>query len=225
MELPMTNQMNLKEAERKAFRLATSQDGLYDTFIGIFIILLSAMPWLDENGLRTPWNVILVEGIGIAVLLGVLGIKKFVVAPRIGRVDYGVQRKIRMKRLALAMSAIFIVTLIMVAMTVSAIYYREPIFTGSVRWNFELDLVHTAAGVFIFALFSIIGYMNDNPRMYFYGALFGLGYIISTYIQDQTGDPFYWPQAIAGTLVAIIGLVVFARFLQKYRHPSFTGLH
>ena len=55
----MSTIMDLKTAERKAFQLSTSEDGLYDVFLGAYIMLLSATPWLDENGLSMPWNMIL----------------------------------------------------------------------------------------------------------------------------------------------------------------------
>lgn len=213
------HEVNLKEAERKAFQLSTSQDGLHDVFIGAYIILLSSTPWLDENGLRTPWNVALALGLGLLILLGVILIKKFVVAPRIGQVRYGVERKGRMKRLGIGMAVIFSLTVALFGMTVSAIYFREPIIKETVEWSFPLDIVHTAAGVFIFAIFSVIGYMNDYPRMYFYGFLFGLGYVVSTTLQDITGNPFYWPWALAGLVTVITGLLLFIRFLRTYPLP------
>jgi hypothetical protein len=90
----------------------------------------------------------------------------------------------------------------------------------SIGWDFELDPVHTAAGIFIFGIFSLIGFVNDYPRMYLYGALFGLGYVLSTYLQDLTGTLFYWPQTVSGLLVGIIGVVQFIRFLQAYPIPA-----
>jgi hypothetical protein len=196
--------------------LSTSQDGLYDIFIGAYIVLQSAMPWLDGNGLRTPWNVILVLALGLLIFGGVILIKKFIVAPRIGMVRHGVERKKRLKRLSIAMMIIFALTLALFGMTVSAIYGGEPIFQQSIGWPFRLDLVHTAAGIFIFAIFSLIGYMNDYVRLYFYGFFFGLGYIISTALQDITGILFYWPWALAGLAAVIIGLLIFFRFLRTY---------
>jgi len=215
----MSQQLSIKEAERKAFRLSTSQDGLYDTFIGFFIVLMSIAPWLDENGMRTPWNIILAEGIGFAILLGILAIKKFVVAPRIGQVRYGAERKKRIKRLAIGMAIVFILTVALIGMTIRAIYFREPIFDKPFQTNFPLDIVHTGAGIFIFAIFSVIGYMNDYPRMYVYGLLFGFSYVVSTTLQDITGNPLYWPWALAGLGAAVTGLVLFARFLQAYPSP------
>ena len=208
--------MSLEEAERKAYQLSTYQDGLYDVFIGAYIVLLSAMPWLDENGLRTPWNVILVMALGFLILLGVILIKKFIVAPRIGQVRYGVKRKKRMKRLAAGLGIAFLLTLALFGMTVRAIYFGEPIFDGSIGWSLPFDIVHTAAGIFIFVIFSVIGYMNDYPRLYLYGFLFGSGYIISITLQDITGNPFYWPYALAGLVAVVIGLVSFIRFLREY---------
>ena len=212
----MSATLDLKTAERKAFQLSTSQDGLYDVFIGSYIVLESAAPWLDENGLRTPWNVILVLVLGLLILTGVLLLKKFIVAPRIGQVRYGPERKQRMKRLALGMVIIFLLTLALFGMTVSAIYFREPTFSGPIEWSFPLDIVHTAAAIFIFTIFSVIAYMNDYTRFYLYGFLFGLGYIVSTTLQDITGNPFYWPWALAGLVAVITGLVLFVRFLRDY---------
>lgn len=222
MSHPKNNQMGLKEAERQAFQLSSSQDGLYDIFIGTYIALLSATPWLDENGLRIPWNVILVWGLGILVLIGVLLLKKFIVAPRIGQVRHGRKRKQRMKRLAVGMGIIFLLTVVLFGITVSAIYFREPIFTGSFEGSLPLDIVHTAAGIFIFVIFSVIGFMNDYPRMYFYGFLFGMGYVTSTALQDITGNPFYWPWTFAGLVAAAIGLMIFIRFLRDYPLPQET---
>ena len=220
MSQPENYEMSLKEAERKAFQLSTSQDGLYDIFIGSYIVLQSTQPWLDENGFGLPWNVILVMGLGFLILLGVILLKKFVVAPRIGQVHYGVQRKKRMKRLAIGMAIIFLLTVALFGMTVSAIYFREPIISGPIGGSFPLDIVHTAAGIFIFAIFSVIGFMNDYPRMYFYGFLFGLGYVISTTLQDITGNPFYWPWALAGLVAVTTGLILFFRFLRAYTRPQ-----
>jgi hypothetical protein len=208
--------LSIQEAERKAYRLSTNQDGLYDVFFGSYIVMQSALPWLDENGLRSPWNVILVLALGLLIFGGVILIKKFIVAPRIGLVRYGVERKKRLKRLAIVMAIIFILTLVLFGMTVSAIYHREPIFPGLMQLPYPLDLVHTAAGIFIFAIFSLIGYMNDYMRLYFYGFLYGLGYVASTILQDISGILFYWPWALAGLVAVIIGLASFVRFLRAY---------
>ena len=118
------------------------------------------------------------------------------------------------------MGILFLITVALFAMTVSAIYYREPIFQGSIEWALPLDPVHTMAGVFIFALFSLIGYMNDYVRLYLYGFLYGLGYVVSTMLQDITGNPFYWPMALVGLVVALTGLVLFLRFLREYPLPQ-----
>ena len=218
-----THTLSVKEAERKAFRLSTSEDGLYDFFFGTYTILLSLMPWLDENGMRTPWNVILVMALGFLIMFGVILLKKFLIAPRIGQVRYGADRKKRMKRLGVVMAVLFVLTLVLFGMTVSAIYFREPIFNGfngAVDWIFPLDIVHTAAGIFIFAVFSLIGYMNDYPRLYLYGFLFGLGYVVSTVLQDMTGSPLYWPYALAGSIAAVTGIILFIRFLRGYPLPQ-----
>ncbi len=212
----MSQILNLKEAERKAFRLSHNEDGLYDSFLGLLIILLSVAPWLDSTWLPSPWNVVLLEGIALSIFLGVLATKKFVVAPRIGWVRYSPARKQRMKQLAITMLIIFIVTAVLFGLTLSAIYLREPIRKGTFQWGLKLDLVHTIAGVFILGIFCLIGYMNDYPRLYLYGGLFGAGYIVSTALEDFRGILFYWPWTITGALAVVIGLIIFGLFLKKY---------
>ena len=63
-------------------------------------------------------------------------------------------------------------------------------------------------------------YINDYPRLYLYGWLFGGGYVLATYLQDLGGGSFYWPQTLAGLAAAIIGLVLFIRFLKEYPLPD-----
>ena len=212
--------VRIEEAERQAFQLSTSQDGLYDIFIGSYIILLSTLPWLDENSLGFPWNIVLVMGVGFLIFFGILLIKKFVVSPRIGQVRFGKKRRQRSKRLTFGMIIIFLLTVGLFDMTVSAIYFREPLLNDPLSWSFPIDIVHTAAGVFIFGIFCLIGYMNNYERLYFYGFLFGLGYIVSTTLQDITGNPFYWPWALSGIVVAVTGITIFIRFLRKYPFPK-----
>lgn len=211
----MAKNLSIKEAERRAYQLSTSQDGLYDVFLGLFILLESILPLLDENGLPFPWNLILIETLAFMILGGVFLGKKFLIAPRIGLVKFGSDRKKRLKRLAIGMAIIFLLTVGLFVLTLLGTR-RGSLLDSPIQWPYELDLVHTGAGIFILGIFSLIGYMNDHPRMYLYGALFGFGYILSTYIQDQTGTLFYWPFAISGLVVAIIGLTLFSRFLQKY---------
>ena len=212
----MSATLDLKAAERKAYQLSTSQDGLYDIFFGSYIILLSAAPWLDENGLPSPWSVILPFGLGMMIFLCIMLIKKFVVAPRIGQVRFGTERKRRLKRLSIAMIVIFLLTLTLFALTVSAIYFREPILTGAKESGRLFDPVHIAAGIFIFVIFSVIGYVIDNVRLYAYGFLYGLGYVVSTVLQELIGIQFYWPMAVAGLVPVITGLVLFVWFLRTY---------
>jgi hypothetical protein len=217
------SQLNVKAAEKEVFQLSNSRDGLYDIFLGTFIILMSTTPWLDENGLRTPWNIAVVEIIGLAILLGVLALKKWVVVPRIGQVKFGTARQKRIKRLGLGMAGIFIITLILFGLTIRAIYFGQPLIAGPLKSNFPLDIVHTGAGIFIFGIFSVIAHMRVYPRMYFYGFIFGLGYVISTTLQDITGNSFYWPWAAAGLIAAGIGLILFIRFLKEFP-PRFEGI-
>ena len=149
------------------------------------------------------------------ILGGVFLGKKFFVAPRIGQVKFGVDRKKRLKRLAIGMAIIFLLTVGMFVLTLLGTR-RGSILDLPIQWPYKLDLVHTGAGIFILGIFSLLGYMKAYPRMYLYGTLFGFGYILSTYIQDETGTLFYWPWAISGLVVAVIGVTLFSRFLQKY---------
>jgi hypothetical protein len=215
--------LSLKAAERKAFQLSNSQDGLYDVFLGTFIVALSSLGWMDENGLRTPWNVIAIEAISLIILLGVLATKKFVVAPRVGQVRYGPDRKKRFRQSAILLGIIFVLTVGLVALTLRA-NLRGPIFDGAIGWGLKFDIVHAGAGLFMWAIFSFIGWIKDFPRMILYGGMFGSGYFVSTLLQDQNGGLFQWPLAVAGLIVTVVGLVIFIRFFEKYPLPDFGEL-
>ena len=215
----MSKEIDLKEAERSAYRLSNSQDGLYDTYLGIYILILSTMPWMDAKGLQVPWNVILVLGSGFLVLGVALMLKKFMVVPRIGLVIHGKNRKKRLKKLSWIMSIFFLLTVGLFALTFIAAR-RGSILNTSIQWDSELDIVHTLAGIFIFGIFCLIGYMNDYPRLYLYGGLFGFGYILSTYLEDLEVLVYYWPWAAAGIIVGLIGILQFIRFMKDFPIPD-----
>ena len=219
----MSKEINLKDAERNAYRLSNSQDGLYDTYLGVYILLLSTLPWMDAKGLQMPWNVILVLGSGFLVLGGVFIIKKFIVVPRIGLVVHGQNRKKRLKKLSWIMCIIFLLTVGLFALTFVATR-RGSILNTSIQWDFELDIVHTLGGIFVFGIFCIIGYMKDYPRMYLYGGLFGFGYILSTYLEDLELLAYYWPWAAAGVIVGLIGILQFIRFMKEFPIPDEPAL-
>ena len=198
-EVMMSTNINLKEAEKTAYRLSTSQDGLYDVVQGLFIILLSFLTWMDANGLQTPWNVILIEGIGFLIYRGVLLGKKYLVVPRIGTVRHGKGRRKRLRGLFITMIVIFLITGSLVILTYLGTRGKS-ILDLNIGWDLGFYLVQTAVAFSIFGIFFLIGYFNDYPRIILYGALFGLGYFISTYLRDQFGTLFDWPMTAVGVL-------------------------
>ena len=97
----MTENINLKEVEKKAFIRSHHEDGLFDIFLGIIFFSWGINIFLNNDYLHL-----------IIVLIGLVAYgvtKKRVVQPRIGIVKFGKERlkSISMVTIVLTISLIF----------------------------------------------------------------------------------------------------------------------
>ena len=101
----MNTNMNLKEIERKAFR-SFFQDGIWDIFLGLLMILMGLGPWLGGKmggGEIEFTSVVIIMGILILVALAaVIGFnlaKKYITTPRLGVARFTAPRRKKIKNL------------------------------------------------------------------------------------------------------------------------------
>lgn len=102
----MSYNISLKEAQRKAFRLATFQDGCWDIFLGCSLIMMSFYPVL-RNVLGPALNLLLLICVLAILLIGVYVAKKYITVPRAGLVKFGPTQKEKIKKLQ-AITLIFV---------------------------------------------------------------------------------------------------------------------
>ena len=96
----MSEKLNLKELERKAWR-SFFDDGLWDIYLGLLLALLGVSAFLDRLELTEAVVMGIYIGLLIVVMLGMWAAKRFITVPRLGRVKFGAERQKRRKKTSL----------------------------------------------------------------------------------------------------------------------------
>jgi hypothetical protein len=100
----MSQKISLKEAERKAFR-ATYNDGLWDILLGCVFLMFVIAPFLSPS-LGDYWSSVVFLPFWGLVFLGIRLIRKHVVTPRVGVVNFGLSRKTKLAKFTVVMLAV-----------------------------------------------------------------------------------------------------------------------
>ena len=96
----MTRQLNLKDAERKAFGM-TFQDGLWDIFLGLVISQFAIVPQLTDLGWDDFWSSMIMLPVYLLALWGFQFIRGIVIMPQIGTVNFCQERKSKIQKVTL----------------------------------------------------------------------------------------------------------------------------
>lgn len=214
----MATLLDLEQIERKAFR-ATYEDGLWDLYFGAIVAAMALFMFRPDDGYSALNIVGAVLMISLAFSLFTAG-KKYITTPRLGQVRFGPQRQQKTRNLALILGVIVFIQVGLVGMSVYG--WLNP---GVGQWlaerlgggSGELLLVAALGASFVGVPMLIIAYMNDFLR----GLYIALGMALAVFLMIYTNQPIY-PLVLAG-LIALPGLVLFIRFLQKYPLPSAGG--
>ncbi len=213
----MSEQLNLKELERRAYR-STFQDGLWDLYLAG---LMASLGILGVIGFRETetwiWAIgytVLMGGVMVLFMLG----KKYLTVPRLGIAKFGPARKRRKLVLVGILSISVLFNVILVLLTAGII--RAPAWLQNfndelVRRGIMGIIVPLFAGLFVTIILSLISYFLEYYRGIYIAFLFGLSIAI-----DMVFD---LPIAmLAGAVVvAIPGLILLIRFIRQY--PIQTG--
>jgi hypothetical protein len=205
------NQLNLKELERKAFR-STYQDGLWDLYFGLIVICMSVFIYRPASG-YSPRNILLALcAMSVAYCLFWAG-KKYVTLPRMGQVKFGARREMRKRTLVIVLGVVVFIQAAFVAFQMLS--WANPVL--GVTFNALLPakaagnlLVASVGALFVGPSMILVAYFIDFPRGYFIAIMIALAVFLMIYLNR----PIY--PIIIGVLIAIPGMVLFARFLQKY---------
>jgi hypothetical protein len=201
----MSQSISLKQAERKVFTTAF-QDGLWDVFIGCFVLIFAIAPFLSTV-LGDFWSSVVFLPFWALVYLAIWLVRRFVVTPRIGLVRFGSSRKAKLSRftaIAVAVNALGFVLGVVAAQ-----------MSGKPGWMFL-----TPFGLLMLTVFSLAAYYLDCTRLYLYGVLTALSPLVGEWLWacgrvSHHGFPITFGTTAA--IMIIIGLIKFALLLRD--HP------
>ena len=207
----MSNEISLKETERKVFNTAF-RDGLLDIAIGGFLLVFAIGPYVTPY-LGDFWGSVVMFLPLWAILFPVLWlIRKYVVTPRVGSVKYGPWRISRMKRFNVVILIVLVFSLILGILS-------------AVEFDAVPGYMHTARFSLVFLLvFSVAGYFLDFARLYIYGTMIALAPLIGELLYQNLKIPHHgFPVTfgIASGLITLTGVILFVRFLRD--HPQQPG--
>jgi hypothetical protein len=204
---------SLKDAERKVFRLATFNDGLWDLFLGLYLILMSAYP-LTRSLFGPALNgIFILAGCGL-LLIGVWLVKKHIVQPRAGMIQFGTRTKRRIKKAQILTWGLVLATCVTWLLGAKNLF-PEPTWEKLPQWvsDFDVDFIFA---LIIVACFSLAASAIGVRRLHLYGILFGFGSFISTVLLVYQDLKFQYPLLVAGLIVVAMGTIVLMRFLRDY---------
>jgi len=205
----MSQRISLKDAERKAFR-TTHNDGLWDFFLGCFFLMFAIAPLLSSR-LGDFWSsVVFLPFWGLVYLLIRLA-RKYVVAPRVGVVEFGQARKARLMKFSVVMLIVNALALIL-GFIAALSFGRVP---GQI---YTLSL-----GLILMIGFSIAAYLLDFSRLYIYGLLVWLAPIVGEWLYTYAKASHHgFPITFGATsgIMILVGLVLFVRLLRE--NPAST---
>jgi len=206
----MSTPISLKDAERKVFQ-STFADGLWDVFLGCsFPLQLAIGPFLSVS-MGDFWSSAVFLPFWGAVYLVIWLVRKNVVAPRIGKVEFGAVRKTRLKKFTVTMLVFNIIVFILGL--IAAFRFRTLPLGGP----------NMVLGLTLLIGFSTAAYFLDFPRLYVYGLLAALGTPIGEWLYQNMGASHHGYPIVFGTLAGVMiltGLVTFVRFLQNNPLPA-----
>ncbi len=207
----MQNPVSLKSMEQQAFR-ATLADGLWDVFIGCFVLIFAIAPILSES-LGDFWSSFIFLPFWGVVYLCIWLIRKYVVAPRMGRVSLGQARLKRLRNFNFAMmgvtATLFVIGLVMVVLM------ENPAYQTS--FPFFRSLFGLSRSLLLLAGFSIAAFLLDYPRLYFYGLLLFVALPAGEWLylnQQATHHGFPIVFGVVAGVMILTGLVQFAYMLK-----------
>jgi hypothetical protein len=205
----MSQQISLKEAERKAFR-ATYNHGLWDIFLGCFFLMFVIGPYLSPS-LGDFWSSVVFLPFWGLVFLVIRVIRKHVVTPRVGVVKFGLARKAKLAKFTVVMLVVNVIAFIL-GLVAAMSFGKVP------------GQIHTIIfGMILLIGFSIAAYFLDFSRLYIYGLMVGLSPLAGEWLWAHgyaTHHGFPITFGTAAGIMILVGLTVFVRLLHDNPVPT-----
>ena len=200
----MHDPVSLKSAERKAFQI-TFADGLWDVLIGCILLEFAISPFFSDS-LGDFWSSVIFLPFWGLVYLAIWLTRKYVVAPRIGKVVFGRPRLKRLRSFGFVM------------MVTNAVVFLLGLGAALVFPNISGGTLLAILGLFLLGGFSAAAYLLDYPRLYVYGLLLLITPPVGEWLYVHYGVPHHgFPISfgITAGLMILVGLITFFRLLKN----------
>jgi hypothetical protein len=209
----MSENINLKELERKAFR-STFQDGLWDMFLGFLLLNMGGGTLLGGSEMSILGSMVVLTLFAGLVLVGFWAGKKFITTPRLGSVEFGAHRKTKLQKVRLVLFVSVLLGVLMAVWGVGASVGGLPYVIGRVPLP-----AYVWAGQCV-VVFGLAAYFMDVTRFYLYGVLYALPFPLGIVLAENTSLSGSVSMALtfglSGGTMVLVGLVLFYRFVRQY---------
>lgn len=205
--------LDLQRIESRTWRV-TQRDGLFDLFFAVIFLGLSMSQLADALFGR--------EFVALGLLVGVeaLGVgglclgRRLITRPRLGVVRFAPFRKRRLRAMRVFLALCVAATIAVVVMTGLA--------SGGFARPVTRTTVSAVAAALILVPLAAIAYVQEFPRLLVHAMLFVAAEFGGTWLESTGGVPF--PRAVtfgvAFAVSAVLGTVLFVRFLRETRVPE-----
>ena len=196
------NGNDLERLERSTF-LSVADTGLWDMFLAGVMSMLAFGPLLSVH-LGDFWSSAVFIPVWAVALFAMYQVKKRVIQPRLGIVEFGPTRVRRLRGLGWIMLVLNLIALVGGALAATG-------DVGGLGWGVPISLSLTLLlGCSLFALFLQI------PRVFAYGILLAAAPLVGEALFQRGYATHHGFPVVFGTCAAIIlvsGIVRFVRFL------------
>ncbi|KAA3662542.1 MAG: hypothetical protein DWQ04_13195 [Chloroflexi bacterium] len=213
----MTNNIDLQELERQAFR-SNYEDGLWDMLLGLLLLQMMFGPMLYRAGYSPILILGLLAGFVTIVLIAFKTAKRNIVMPRAGLAHFGAERSRKKKKMSLVYSISTLVGVVVFATVIIA--YRAAVNQPAIPWaSGGLIAIFGLFLVTAVSIFSLLAYNMDFSRAYVYGWFFGLAFPLNILVDELFGITFPVGSLLFSSIMISIGVILFVRFLQTHSIP------
>ena len=201
----MAASQGLKELERRVW-LRTFEHGLWDLAIGLLLLSFGAGILMEFY-----WLSAIVVPVGLPTMRDVA---RRAIVPRIGHATFRGRRKRSLVHVQLVLAGLAVMGLAMFLFTAFATRDAAPQWMSWVRAHFVIVI-----GLIWGGALAVAGWAVDLPRLYAYGILLFAALVAV----DLSTTGYHLGHALIGVggLIAIVGIILLARFVRRYpRHPE-----
>lgn len=212
----MAQTLDLKNIEKKVFRLAIFEDGIWEIYLGLTFTLMGFFP-VTRRLLSPALNAVLFLGLLLFFAAIALIAKKRISQPRVGLVKLNSGTKKKIKTAHLITVGLVFITFVLLILGENSLLNKQT-WECLPQWfsNFNIDLIFA---LIIVGIFCIVAYSTGTARFYLHGILLGAGNFATTILFAYYDVEFGWPVALAGLIITSIGIFVLAKFIRDYSLP------